>query len=156
VDSEILPNDTPSYKLSDADGIVLSGGAPSIVSELNKLGYVKEYLAEHDFPVLGICVGAQFIALNSGGEVGPGTHPEYGKTTVRFFNKGAIFSQGMSLFPALLPIIGVGLVLTMMGLIFLLGGFTFFRHSIKQESPPDSLSIKQHLAISIEPNRNES
>ncbi|QRF76364.1 GMP synthase [glutamine-hydrolyzing] subunit A [Thermoplasmatales archaeon] len=93
VDSEILPNDTPSYKLSDADGIVLSGGAPSIVSELNKLGYVKEYLAEHDFPVLGICVGAQFIALNSGGEVGPGTHPEYGKTAVRFFNKGAIFSQ---------------------------------------------------------------
>jgi len=70
------------------------------------------------------------------------------------FLLGAI--GGMSLFPALLPIMGVGFVFTMMGLIFLLGGFTFLRHSNKQELSQNSLSIKQKLAMSIEPNRNES
>ena len=58
------------------------------IAQFERYGYVKEYLADHEFPVWGICVGAQFIALNSGGEVGPGTHPEYGKTAVTFFNKG--------------------------------------------------------------------
>ncbi len=92
-DATIVPNDTPSERLSDADGIVLSGGAPSIVSELDKLGFVKEYLSEYEIPVLGICVGAQFIALYSGGQVGPAAHPEYGKTEMNLFDKGSIFSN---------------------------------------------------------------
>ena len=70
------------------------------------------------------------------------------------FLLGAI--GGMSLFPALIHITGVGVVFAMMGLVFLSGGFAFFRHSIKQESSQDSSTIQQHLPISIEPNRNES
>ena len=70
------------------------------------------------------------------------------------FLLGAI--GGMSLFPALLPMIGVGNVFLIMGLVFLAGGLTFFRHSIKLESKQVLLPIQQHLPISIEPNRNES
>jgi hypothetical protein len=44
----------------------------------------------------------------------------------------------------------------MMGLIFLSGGITFFRHSINHESHMDSLSTNQRIPITIEPNRNES
>ena len=33
-ESTIIPNDTPSYRISDADGIVLSGGAPSITDAM--------------------------------------------------------------------------------------------------------------------------
>ena len=90
VDTVILPNTVDSSQLNDADGIVLSGGAPSIVSELPKLGNVKTYIEEHEFPILGICVGAQFIALNFGGKVGPGEHPEFGKATVSFSAKSPI------------------------------------------------------------------
>lgn len=92
VDSEIVPNTTPSEDLDGLDGLVLSGGAPSIVSELDKLGNIKEYLEQHSYPIFGICVGAQFIALNFDGEVGTGTTPEFGRTEVFFDETGGIFA----------------------------------------------------------------
>ena len=70
------------------------------------------------------------------------------------FLLGAI--GGMGLFPALLHLIGVGPVFSLMGLIFLIGGLIFLRRSIKKESPQETLSIAQHLPISIGTNRNES
>ncbi|MEM0158371.1 MAG: GMP synthase subunit A [Thermoplasmataceae archaeon] len=91
IDASILPNTSPSSALDDADSIVLSGGAPSIVDELDKLGNIKQYVEDHKFPILGICVGAQFIALNFGGKVGPGAHPEFGKTEVTINNPTGIF-----------------------------------------------------------------
>lgn len=92
VDSKIVPNTTPAEELEGLDGVILSGGAPSIVSELDKLGNIKEYIERHSFPVLGICVGAQFIALNFDGEVGPGETPEFGRTEVFFDDTGGIFT----------------------------------------------------------------
>jgi len=61
------------------DGLVLSGGAPRIGSEAIKLGRTAEYLDRAEFPIIGICVGMQFIALHFGGEAGPAEVPEYGK-----------------------------------------------------------------------------
>ena len=90
VESSIVPNTAPSSSIRDADGIVLSGGAPSIVSELPKLGNIKSYIEENSFPVFGICVGAQFIALNFGGKVGPGVHPEFGKAEITFSGKSPL------------------------------------------------------------------
>jgi GMP synthase (glutamine-hydrolysing) len=92
IESDIKPNTVSSESLKDNDGLVLSGGAPSIVSELDKLGNVSSFIDDHSFPILGICVGAQFIALHYGGEVGPGTRPEYGKTKVDVLNKIGIFN----------------------------------------------------------------
>ncbi len=91
-DSKIVPNTVSSSELDNIDGLVLSGGAPSIVSELDKLGNVGQFIDDHDYPILGICVGAQFIALHFGGQVGPGTHPEFGRTEVAFSKTDGIFS----------------------------------------------------------------
>lgn len=91
IDSEILPNNIDNDKLNDLDGIVLSGGPASIDKELDKLGNIKEYIETHDYPVFGICVGAQFIALNSGGTVGKAIHSEYGKKEITFNKNESIF-----------------------------------------------------------------
>ena len=77
VDTEIISNDTPLDEL-DVDGLVLSGGAARIGWEAPKLGNTGEYLDEADFPILGICVGHQYIALHFGGTAGPAKTAEYG------------------------------------------------------------------------------
>lgn len=92
VETEIVPNTIDSHKLDNLDGLVLSGGAPSIVDDLDKLGNISAIIGDHDYPILGICVGAQFIALHFGGHVGSGTVPEYGKTEVYFHNNDSIFA----------------------------------------------------------------
>ncbi len=78
VDTSIIPNDTPFDEVK-TDGLVLSGGSPRIGHESLKLGRCGEYLDNADFPILGICVGHQFIAMHYGGEAGPAKTPEYGK-----------------------------------------------------------------------------
>ncbi len=92
VESEIRPNTVSPQELDNLDGLVLSGGAPSIVSELEKLGNISDMMDRHSFPFLGICVGAQFIALKFGGKVGPGSTPEYGGTRISFHDTGGIFN----------------------------------------------------------------
>jgi GMP synthase (glutamine-hydrolysing) len=92
VESEIYPNTVESGKLDDLDGLVLSGGPASIETEIDKLGYIKQYIETHNYPILGICVGAQFIALNSGATVGKAKHPEYGRKKITFIKSESIFS----------------------------------------------------------------
>ena len=82
VDTEIVPNTTSVEKLKDADAFVLSGGAPSIAYEKHKLGNQGLYIEELNVPVLGICVGAQFIAEYFGGKSSAAKYPEYGKTEI--------------------------------------------------------------------------
>ena len=50
------------------------------------------FSADLSLPILGICVGAQFIALNSGSIVGKAIHPEYGKKKVTFSRSESIFT----------------------------------------------------------------
>lgn len=78
VKTEIIPNTTPSCDI-EADALVLSGGAPRIGTQIPKLGVTGDYLDKLNIPVLGICVGMQYIALHFGGKAGPAKNPEYGK-----------------------------------------------------------------------------
>jgi GMP synthase (glutamine-hydrolysing) len=78
VDAEIVPNATPWEKVADADGLVLSGGAPSGVT-LQTMGENPTYLAKVDRPILGICAGAQVMGLHYGGKLAPAKAPEFGK-----------------------------------------------------------------------------
>lgn len=89
--SEIVSNDTPTEKIKDADGLVLSGGAPRVNTEVFKLGRIGEYIEELSVPILGICVSHQYIALHFGGKVGPAEIPEYGKTEIEIIAEDEIF-----------------------------------------------------------------
>ncbi|EQD39044.1 GMP synthase subunit A [mine drainage metagenome] len=93
VDSEIVQNNVDTSVLEGASGIVLSGGAPSIVDEMDKLGIIGKYIDSLNLPVFGICIGAQFIALHFGGKVGRAKVPEFGKADLSFFDQGGIFKD---------------------------------------------------------------
>ncbi len=90
IESEIISNDTPVEDI-EADGVVLSGGAPRISNDALELGKTADYLEELDMPILGICVGAQFIARYYGSETGSAETPEYGKTEVTVKRKNDLF-----------------------------------------------------------------
>ena len=75
VETEIVDNDTPPGDL-DADGLVLSGGP-----DMDETGRCDEYL-ELDVPILGICLGMQFMAAELGGAVGSGEYGGYADVDV--------------------------------------------------------------------------
>ena len=80
VDTEIIDADTPAEEV-DADGIVLSGGP-----DMDRVGNAPDYLAG-DAPVLGICLGMQLVAAESGGEVGPGDYGGYADVDVEIVDE---------------------------------------------------------------------
>ena len=77
VESRIVPNTTPFEEL-DADGILLSGGALSLEGADTPLGRVAEWIDRCPVPVLGICVGHQFLGRHFGGVVRR-EEPEFGR-----------------------------------------------------------------------------
>lgn len=81
VETNIIPNTTRFEDLK-VDGLVLSGGAPRIGTEAMKLGNTGDILDRADFPILGICVGMQYLALHFGGKAGSAEKPEYGAIVV--------------------------------------------------------------------------
>jgi GMP synthase (glutamine-hydrolysing) len=81
VDCEILPNDAPPERLKGVDGVVLSGGALSLEGTAT-LGRVGEWIDELQAPVLGICVGHQYLARHYGGTVERSGSPEFGRVAV--------------------------------------------------------------------------
>jgi GMP synthase (glutamine-hydrolysing) len=99
VETSIIPNTLPFGEIG-ADGLVLSGGAPRIGSEDMKLGNTAEYLDKAEIPILGICVGCQFIAVHFGCEAGPAATPEYGSTQITVVEEGDILASVRSPFQA--------------------------------------------------------
>lgn len=93
-DATIVPNDTPFEKLRDADGLVLSGGAPRVGVDTSKMGRNGEYLDRAEVPVLGICAGHQFMASHFGGAAEPAKVPEFGKAQLVVDAEDVLF-QGL-------------------------------------------------------------
>lgn len=92
VETDIIQKDTPVNKL-DVDGLILSGGCPRISNKDMTLGKTEEYLERLDVPILGICVGAQFIAKHFGGKARTANTPEYGRTEVTVLEKNDLFKE---------------------------------------------------------------
>lgn len=100
VESRIVPNTTPLSAL-DADGVVLSGGALSLEGSDAPLGHVADWIDKINVPVLGICVGHQFLARHFGGSVGRAEQPEFGRVDL------TLDSPGHPLFAGLPPRLSV-------------------------------------------------
>ncbi|MDR3205538.1 MAG: GMP synthase subunit A [Candidatus Methanoplasma sp.] len=91
VDAKIVPNTTPFSELADLDGLVLSGGAPSVASDAGRMGSNAEYLDKAEYPILGICAGMQFLSEHFGGSLGPGVNPEFGKVGLKVSDHTDLF-----------------------------------------------------------------
>jgi len=92
-ETSIIPNTTPLEDI-EADGLVLSGGAPRVNLEAGKLGEIGRYLDDGQMPILAICVGLQFMALYHGGEVGASEAPEFGRVEIEVIEEDTLF-QGI-------------------------------------------------------------
>ena len=91
VDTKIVPNTTPFEDISDADGIILSGGAPGGACDQNSMGNNGVYLDTAEVPILGICAGMQFICEHFGGKLGPGSVPEFGGVEIDVLSHEDLF-----------------------------------------------------------------
>jgi GMP synthase (glutamine-hydrolysing) len=89
-ESKIIPNTTPVGEI-DADGLVLSGGAPRVSWETPKLGNCGDYFDHFRGPILGECVGMQLMALHFGGKAGPAELPEYGLAKMHVVEEDDLF-----------------------------------------------------------------
>jgi GMP synthase (glutamine-hydrolysing) len=89
--SELIPHDTPWAEIErrNPKAIILSGGPMSVYDE----GAPKPDAGVWSgrIPVLGICYGAQLMALELGGDVLPTTKREYGPASVTITDGAGLF-----------------------------------------------------------------
>ncbi len=89
--SELLPHDTPLAELErrGVRAIILSGGPMSVYDEGAPKADASIWSGR--VPVLGICYGAQLMALELGGDVKPSSKREYGPATVQVTRDDGLF-----------------------------------------------------------------
>ena len=90
--SELLPHDTSLAELErrGTRAIILSGGPNSVYDE--DAPRPDPAIWAGRIPVLGICYGAQLMALELGGDVMPAAKREYGPATVSLTSDEALFA----------------------------------------------------------------
>jgi GMP synthase (glutamine-hydrolysing) len=88
----------PFNKIHEIDenvkGVILSGSPASVrdpEAPVPDLTHIRGKV-----PVLGVCYGAQYMALSDGGEVAASQHREYGRANLSFINTENILMKGMS------------------------------------------------------------
>ena len=81
--SEIVPNRITAAEVAARRpaALILSGGPKSV--HIDGSPRLDPAIYDLGVPILGICYGAQLVALQLGGEVGRGMRGEYGRTTLR-------------------------------------------------------------------------
>jgi GMP synthase (glutamine-hydrolysing) len=90
--SELLPHDTPYAEIErrNARAIILSGGPMSVYDPDAPRPDAAVWSGR--IPVLGICYGAQLMALELGGDVLPTAKREYGPATVTITSDDGLFT----------------------------------------------------------------
>src|ERR1051325_6569256 len=78
----------PYNKIPDLNasikGVILSGSPYSVLDEQAPRPELKKIRGQ--YPLLGICYGAQFLAHDNGGEVGKSDSREYGRAHLEISN----------------------------------------------------------------------
>ncbi len=87
--TEIISHDKPLSEVKNSKGFIFSGG-PSSVYEAGFPEYDSEIM-NSGIPLLGICLGMQSIAYQSGGKVQKGRIGEYGSSVVTIHGSGRMF-----------------------------------------------------------------
>lgn len=81
-----LPENDPNIR-----GIILSGSPFSVNEPHSPRPDIAAMAAR--YPVLGVCYGAQLIAMQCGGEVGKSHHREYGRAHLHHLEKDQLFTS---------------------------------------------------------------
>lgn len=92
---EIHPWNKIPELTSNIKGVILSGSPFSTQDENSPKPDLSQI--KGNFPLLGICFGAQFLANAYGGEVLPSTIREYGRANLNFINLEHTLTKGMSI-----------------------------------------------------------
>lgn len=87
--AKIYPTDVKASDLSDAWGVIISGGPNSVNDQ--KLPY-DPAVFDLPVPILGLCYGHQLMAHHYGGVVTPAHNREYGKATLTVKQPGDILN----------------------------------------------------------------
>ncbi len=87
---EIHPFNNPPEFTNDIKGVILSGSPYSTLQEdAPKIDLTE---IKGDIPLLGICFGAQYLALTNGGSVAPSEIREYGRANLSSINEDVLFA----------------------------------------------------------------
>ncbi|NEC08212.1 aminodeoxychorismate synthase component I [Streptomyces sp. SID7909] len=77
----VVRNDDPDWRIADLarfDRVIISPG-PGNPGRRDDFGICRDIIEATDVPLLGICLGHQGLALNSGATVGPAPEPRHGR-----------------------------------------------------------------------------
>ena len=90
--SELLPHDTPLDEMirRGVRAVILSGGPKSVYDADAPRADASIWSGR--LPVLGICYGAQLMALELGGDVMPAARREYGPATIQVTRDDGLFA----------------------------------------------------------------
>lgn len=79
----------------EVKGVILSGSPFSVRQKKSPLPDLSSIRGK--VPLLGVCYGAQLLAHQSGGEVQPSKHREYGRANLSFVNNDSLLFKNISL-----------------------------------------------------------
>jgi len=93
--SEIVPASITASEIASRRpaGVILSGGPASV--HVDGAPSLDPAIYELGVPVLGICYGAQLIAEQLGGSVGPNERGEYGRAEMTVAGDGGVLLSGL-------------------------------------------------------------
>src|SRR3954468_18926465 len=93
--SEIVPHTITAAEIAARNpaGVILSGGPKSV--HVVGAPTIDQAVYDAGVPILGICYGAQLVALNLGGEVSRTGRGEYGRAPMEVVGDGGLLFGGL-------------------------------------------------------------